>query len=139
MNSHLIAVEIGVECGTHERMHLNGFALDKERLKCLNTETVQRWRTVQKHGWSFDDFVEDIPNFRTFYVDDFLGAFDGIDNAIFFQPFIEDKRLIELESHALGKTALMDTEFRTDDDHGTARVIDAFTEKIHTETTLLTP
>ena len=49
MHSHLVAVEVGVERGTNQRMQLDGAALNQNRLKRLNTQTVQRRRTVQQH------------------------------------------------------------------------------------------
>ena len=48
MHCHLVTVEVGVECGTCQRVQLDGTALDQNRLKGLNAQTVQRRRTVQQ-------------------------------------------------------------------------------------------
>ena len=42
VNGHLVAVEIGIERGAHQRMQLNGLALDQDRLERLDTEAMQR-------------------------------------------------------------------------------------------------
>ena len=47
MHSHLVTVEVGVESGTDERVNFDSFALDKHRLKSLDTEAVKRRSTVQ--------------------------------------------------------------------------------------------
>src|SRR5690606_18729694 len=46
--------------------------------------------------------------------------------------------LEELKSHLLGKPALMKLQSRHDNDDGTARIIDALTQKVLTEAALLT-
>ena len=56
MNCHLIAVKVGVECRANQRMQLNRLALNQHRLKGLNTQTVQRRRTVQHHRMLADHF-----------------------------------------------------------------------------------
>ena len=48
------------------------------------------------------------------------------------------KRLEEFERHLFWKTTLINAEFWTYNDNGTTRVVDAFTEKVLAETTLLT-
>ncbi len=54
----------------------------------------------------------------------------------FLEP-ANDERLEQHEGHLLGQTALVQLEFGADDDHGTARVIHAFTEQVLTETSAL--
>ena len=39
MNSHLITIEVGIECGTNERMQFDCFTFYQNRLKCLNTQS----------------------------------------------------------------------------------------------------
>src|SRR5687767_5145651 len=50
---------------------------------------------------------------------------------------MNDERLEELERHRLRKTALVQLELRADDDHRTARIIDALAEQVLTEPALL--
>ena len=49
----------------------------------------------------------------------------------------DDEGFEQGESHLLGKTALAELEVRTDDDDGATGVIDAFSEKVLTETSTL--
>ena len=46
VNSHLVAVEVGVERAADERMKFDRSALDKNRLERLNGQTVKRRRAV---------------------------------------------------------------------------------------------
>ena len=46
MNRHLVAVEVGVERGTYQRVQADGAALYQDRLKRLDAQTVQGRRTV---------------------------------------------------------------------------------------------
>ena len=48
------------------------------------------------------------------------------------------ERLEQLESHLLRETALIHLQLRTNDDNGTSGVVDALTEQVLTETSLLT-
>ena len=49
MHGHLVTVEVGVEGLTHQRVELNGLALDELRLERLDAQTVQRGSTVQQN------------------------------------------------------------------------------------------
>ena len=50
VHGHLVAVEVGVEGGAHERMQLDGLALDEHRLEGLDAQAVQGRCAVQQHG-----------------------------------------------------------------------------------------
>ena len=94
---------------------------------------MQGRRAVQQHRMALGDFFQNVPDFRRLALDHFLGAAHGVHVAKIFQP-ANDERLEQNERHLLRQTALMQLEFRTDDDDGTARVIDAFAEQVLTET-----
>ena len=83
-----------------------------------------------------DDFGQDVPNFGTFLFDHLLRLFDGRREALRFKPVV-DERLEQLERHLLRQAALMQLEFRTDDDHRAAGVVDALAEQVLTEAALL--
>ena len=136
VDSHLVAIEVGIESGCGERVELDCFALDHARLEGLNAETVKSWGSVEKNGMVLHDILEDVPNHSRLLVDDFLGRLDGLDNAA-LNEFADDEGFVELGSHVFGEAALMHTEFGTDDDDGTSGVVDTLTEKVLTETTLL--
>src|SRR4029450_4943893 len=48
-----------------------------------------------------------------------------------------DERLEQLQRHLLGKTALVQLELGTDDDHRTAGIVDSLAEQVLTEPALL--
>ena len=77
VNSHLVAVKVGVESGADQRMKLDCLAFNQHRLKCLDTKTVKRRRTVQQNRMLLNNFFENIPDFRLFLFNQFLGLLDG--------------------------------------------------------------
>ena len=66
----------------------------------------------------------------------FLAPRDGVHEAEFLEA-ADDERLEQDERHLLRQTALVELELRTDDDDGTAGVIDALAEQVLAETALL--
>ena len=58
MNSHLVAVEVGVEGGADQGVQLDGTALDQDRLESLDAQTVQCRCTVQQDGVALDDGLQ---------------------------------------------------------------------------------
>lgn len=77
MDSHLVAVEVGVEGRTYQRMQLDGLAFDQHRLERLDAQTVQGRRTVQQHRMLANHFFQDVPYFSFFALDQLLGGLDG--------------------------------------------------------------
>ena len=76
MNSHLVTVEVGVECRTNEGVQLNGLSFNQGRLKSLNAQTVQCWRTVKHDRVFADDIFKDVPHHRLLAFDHLLGLLD---------------------------------------------------------------
>ena len=136
MHSHLVTVEVGVERGADERVNLDGLALNQLWLEGLDTQTVQGWCAVQQHRVLGDDLFEDIPHHRTLTLDHPLGALDVLRVRKVDQT-LHDERLEELKRHLLRQTALVQLQLRTDHDDGTAGVVDALSEQVLTEATLL--
>ncbi len=54
-------------------------------------------------------------------------------NQFFYNEWFE-----KLKSHFLWQTALINLKFRTNDDNGTAGIVNTFTQQVLTETTLFT-
>ena len=136
MDGHLVTVEVGVERAAHERVDLDGLALDQLRLEGLDAEAVQGGRTVEQHGVLGDDLFEDVPHDRARTLDHPLGGLDvlrvrQVDEAL------HHERLEQLERHLLGQTALVQLELRARHDDRTARVVDALAEQVLAEATLL--
>ena len=76
MYSHLVSVEVGVECGTNQRMQFDRFTFYQDRLKCLNTQTMQCRSTVQHNRMLFDYFFQNVPYFRLKSLYHFLCVFN---------------------------------------------------------------
>ena len=137
MNGHLITVEVGVERRADERMDLDRLALDQNRLERLDAQTMERRSAVEKDRMLLDHFLERVPYLGFLQLDELLCGLDRADQTLLFEPLV-DERLEQLESHLLGQTALIELELRSDDDDRTARVVDALSEKVLTEASLLT-
>src|SRR5713226_6646354 len=135
VHSHLVAVEVRVERGADERVDADGFAFDENRFERLNAETVKRRSAVEHHGMFADDVFQDVPNDGFLLLDHFLGLLDGGAMALRFELVI-DERLEELERHLLGQTALVELQFRADNDDGAAGIVHPLAEKVLAETPL---
>ena len=66
MYGHLVTVKVGIEGSTHQRMELNGLALDQYRFECLDAQPVQGRRPIEHDRVFTDHLGQDIP---------YLGAF----------------------------------------------------------------
>jgi len=97
---------------------------------------VQGRRTVQHDRMFSNDVFEDVPYHRLLAFDHLLGLLDGGGVAENLQ-LVENEGLEQLQSHQLGQAALMQLELRADHDDRAARVVDALTQKVLTETTAL--
>src|ERR1700733_7989850 len=97
---------------------------------------MQSRRAVQEHRMLADDLLENVPNFRTFALDQALGGLDGRGFAAQLQ-FLKYERFEELERHFLRQPALMQTQRRADDDDRAARVVDTLAEQVLAEAALL--
>ncbi len=117
-------------------MNADGFAFDELRLERLDGQAVQRRGAVEQHRMALGDFFEDVPHFGGLALDHLLGGANGVHVAQFLQP-ADDERLEQHERHLLGQTALVQLEFRADDDDGAAGVIDALAEQVLAEAAAL--
>ena len=137
VNSHLVAVEVGVERSADERRELESLAADQTGFERLNAETVQRRRTVQHHGVLVNHLFENVPDHRILGLDHLLRSLDRVRETTHLK-LVVDEGLEELESHRLRHTALVHLQFRTHRNHGTAGVVHTLTEQVLTEAAGLT-
>ena len=137
VHCHLVAVEVGVECGAYQRVQLQRTALYQNRLECLNSQTVQRGRTVQQNRMVVDDIFQCVPNLSGSTVYHFPCALDVGDDLGIYQP-LQHKGLEQLQRHFLRQTALVHFQARTDNDNGTAGIVYTLTQQVLTEASLLT-
>ena len=136
MNCHLVAVEVGVECGTYQRMQADRTAFYEYRLKRLNAQTVQGRCTVQHNRMTLDDALEHVPYLGLCALYHLLGRLDVLCGAVLNQ-LLHNERLEQLECHFLRQTALIDLQVRAYDDNRTAGVVNSLAEQVLTETALL--
>ncbi len=137
VHSHLVAVEVGIECRTSQRMELDSLAFDHFRLESLDTETVKRRGTVKKNRVPFHHIFKDIPYNWFLTVDNLLCRFYRLHNAA-LNELADYERLVKLGRHIFGDTAFVHLQFRAYDDNRTCGIVDTLTEKVLTETALLT-
>ena len=76
MYRHLVAVKVSVKRCTHQRVELDRLTLDQDRLKCLNTQSVQCRCTVQHDRVLLDDLLKHIPHGLIQFLDKLLGMLD---------------------------------------------------------------
>ena len=113
-------------------MKLNRLPFDQDRLKSLNSKAVQCRSAVEHHRVLANHFIENIPNLGPFFFDHFLCALDRGDEAALFELVI-DKRLEQLQSHLLRQPALVQPQFRSDNDHRTSGIVHPFAEQVLAE------
>ena len=136
MNRHLITVEVRVERRTHQWVDADGLAFHEHGLERLDAEPMERRRPVEKNRVLADDFLEKVPHLGPMSFDHFFCRFDrGRETDLL--ELVVDERLEQLESHLLGKAALMQFELRSHHDNRAARIVDALSEQVLTEATLL--
>ena len=137
VNCHLVSVEVRVERAANKRVKLDCSAFDEDRLESLNGETVKRGSAVQKNGVILDNVFENIPHAGFHSLDHSLRALYVMASVV-FHKFFHNERLEKFDRHLLGKTALIKFEFGTYDYNRTSGIVDTFSEKVLTETTLFT-
>ena len=136
VHGHLVAVEVRVERGAHERVDLDGLALDQDGLEGLDAQAVERRRAVQEHRMLGDHFFQDVPDLRPLLLHELLGRLDGGGDA----PLLElakDEGLEELEGHLLGQPALVELEVGADHDDGAPGIVHPLAEQVLAEAALL--
>jgi len=101
MHCHLVTVEVRVERRTDQGMQMDGLSLNQDRLESLNTQTVQRWRTVEHNRTIRDHLFQHLPNFRALALDQALRGLD-VRGIVVFHQALDDERTVELQGHRLG-------------------------------------
>ena len=137
MDSHLVTVEVSVEGLTRQRVQLDSFSLDEDWLERLNTQAVQRRRTVEHDGVLCDGFFEHIPHFGPLALHHPLRRANVLGIGLLHQA-LHDEWLEQLQRHKLRQTALVQFQLWADNNHRTAGVVDTLTQQVLTEAPLLT-
>ena len=137
VHSHLVTIEVGVEALANEWMQVDCVAFDQYRLKCLNAHSVQGWSTIQQDRVILDHRFQDVPDLFIFTLKHLLGALDRVRVAHLLE-FADDERLVEFECDFLWKSALVQFESRAHHNDTSCRVVDPFSEKVFTKSSLFT-
>ncbi len=139
MNSHLVTVEVGVEARADKRMETDCLAFDENRLEGLDTQTVKRWGTVEKDRMILGNLFDCVIDSRISLGDQFIGLSLRGDRGILGEDqFVSDEWTEKLDSHFSWQTAFVHIEGRSNSNDGTTGIIDTLTQKVLTETSLLT-
>src|SRR5699024_9650494 len=78
VDGHLVAVEVGVEGGTHQGVELDGPALYQHRLEGLDAQAVEGGGAVEHHGVLLDDEVQGVPDLGPAPVHHLFGGLDVV-------------------------------------------------------------
>ena len=106
MDSHLVTIEIGIVCGTNKRMKFDCFTFYKDRLKCLDTKSVQCRSTVQHNRMLFDNFFQNVPYLCLKFLYHFLCTFNIMSGSVCNKLF-HNKRFEQLNRHLFRQTTLI--------------------------------
>ena len=118
VDSHLVAIEVGVERCTSQWVKLDSLTLDELRLESLYTKAVERRSTVEEHRVSLHYILQDVPNnwFATVY--NLLGTLHSLHNTT-LDELTNNEWLVKFGCHKLRKTAFAHLQFRTYNDNRT--------------------
>ena len=133
MDSHLVTIEVSVECSTNKWMKLNCLTFYKDRLKRLDTQTMQCRCTVQHNRMFFDNIFQNIPYSWLKLLYHLLGILNIVRGTVCYQLF-HNERLEQLDCHLFRQTTLINLQLRSNDDNGTSGVVNTLTKKVLTET-----
>ena len=135
MYGHLVAVKVGIERMTNKRVQSDRLSFDQHRLESLNTQTVQRRRTVKHNRMFAHNFVQNGKHFARFFFDKGFRFFN-IEHDVLIDQFFHNKGLEQFKRHFRRQTALPQLQFGADADNRTAGIVDALTEQVLPETSL---
>ncbi len=97
---------------------------------------MQGRRTVQHNRAVADHSFKSFPDLGSVALDQAARTFD-IRGVIILYKSCDHERTVQLKRHALGQTALIQFQLRTNHDHGTTRIVHALAEQVAAEASLL--
>ena len=119
MDSHLVTVEVSIECRTYERMYTDCMTFNQFREEGLDTQSVQCRCTVQEYRVSVDDLFNNVPYTRFLSVDQLFSCL-RVAGDLLVDQFVDNERLVQLDSHFSRQSALIHLQCRSDGNNGTA-------------------
>ena len=136
MYRHLVSVKVRVIRRADQRMEFDRLAFHQYRFKRLDSQSVQGRGTVQQDRMLPDYIIQYIPYVRTDSFHHALGALDIMGLAMLHQT-LHDEWLKQLQCHFFRESALIELQFRSDDDNRTSGIIDTLAQQVLSETSLL--
>src|SRR5882724_6973495 len=82
-------------------------------------------------------FLENVPNNGLLAFNHFARLLDGGRVTLLFE-LVVDEGLEEFERHLLRQATLVQLQLRTNNDHGTSRIVNALAKQVLSKTSLLT-
>ena len=129
VHRHLVAVKVGVERRTHQRVQLNGAALNQHRLERLDAQPVQSRRPVEHHRPVFNHILQNRPHLRRRPFHHPLGRPDVRRQRIVHQP-VHHKGFEQLQRHPLGQPAFVHLQLRPHHNDRPARVVHPLAQQV---------
>ena len=114
-------------------MKLNSLTFYKDRLKRLDTQTMQCRCTVQHNRMFFDNIFQNVPYSWLKLLYHLLGILNIVRGAVCYQ-FFHNERLKQLDCHLFWQTALINLQLWSNNNNGTSGVVNTLTKKVLTET-----
>ena len=136
VDGHLVAIEVGVERETDERVYLDRAAVHENGVEGLDSQPVQGRRAVQHNRTGLDDLFQDVPDLRTRPLGEPLGALDVVSVALEHE-LVHNERLEQFQRHSPGESTLVELEVRPDGDDRPSAVVHALAEQVLPEPALL--
>ena len=137
VDSHLVAVKVGIESRADQGVNLDGAAINEYRFKGLDAEPVQGGRPVQPYRPLFDNFLQYVIYLRLGPFHQPPGTLD-IGSQTLCHQVVHDKGLEQLQSHPPGQAALVEFEFRADHDDGAPAIVNPLAEQVLADAPLFT-
>src|ERR1041385_133561 len=97
---------------------------------------MQSRRPIEQHRMTLGHFLENVPDLGRLAFNHLFRTAHSMYVTEVFQP-TDNERLEKHECHLLWQTALEQLQFRANDNHRSARIIDAFAEEVLAETAAL--
>src|SRR3989344_2448674 len=127
MYRHLVTVKVSVITGTNTRVQTDSVAFNQNWEERLHAKFVQRWRPVQNNWVIGGDLLKNV-------VDHWLTTLYQLSRTLHVGSYSLDNQLAQnirfenFQCHILGDTTLVEFQLGTNHNHGSARVVNSFSE-----------
>ena len=135
----LVAVEVRIKGGAHQRMQWNRVSFDAHGLERLDGKAVECRGSVEEHELLVHDLLEVVPEYRVRLACALDHAFGRpcVGRVMTHDEFVDEERLEQFQAHLRRQTALVEQKLRIPHDHGAPRIIHALTQQMLAQAPLL--